>query len=186
MLSHTGLTRMVRHTVPGGRRSCERWGRRQLGWLGRKERTIKSESEHGARKVRSVERHATRRDPANDLPRHARAWWLPVLIAYGRWHTFIHTPPSHPCHGLPALRMPVCLRVPPVRTPDPPHPARLPTQPPLCARPSRNRNLSARISNNFFFSASKNLGPTPPAFSADSCARTTPHGGVYGGPHKCV
>jgi hypothetical protein len=30
------------------------------------------------------------------------------------------------------------------------------------------------------------LAPHIPGFSADLCARTMPHGGVYGGPHKCV
>jgi hypothetical protein len=109
-----------------------------------------------------------------------------IVVTVGGWHYFDSRLPSPTCHGLPALRMPVCLRAPLVRTPDPPHPARLPTQPCSCARTSRNRNLSARISNIFFFSPSNHLGPTPPAFSADLCARTTPHGGRCGGPHKCV
>ncbi len=79
--------------------------------------------------------------------------------------------------------MPVCLRAPPVRTPDPPHPARLPTQPPLCARPSRNRNLSARISNIFFFSAPNHLAPANPDFQ-QTCARAPRHTGVYVEGHK--
>jgi hypothetical protein len=101
-----------------------------------------------------------------------------LVGAMGGWHTFIRTPPSHPCHGLPALRMPVCLRAPPVRTPDPPHPARLPTQPRLCARPSRNRNLAARISNFFFSLPSKHLRPKKLDFQ-QTCARAPRHTGVY-------
>ncbi len=82
----------------------------------------------------------------------------------GRWHNFADELALYSCHGLPALRMPVCLCTPPLRTPDPPHTALLPTQPRLCARRSRNRSLSAKNSNIFFFSASNHLGPTTPDF----------------------
>ncbi len=77
--------------------------------------------------------------------------------------------------------MPVCLCISPLRTPDPPHPAsnpRNPTQPRLCARRSRNQNLSARISNFFFSLPSNHLRPKTPDFQ-QTCARAPRHTGVY-------
>ena len=77
--------------------------------------------------------------------------------------------------------MPVCLSTPPLRTPDPPHPAphpHTPTQPRLCARRSRNRNPAARISNFFFSLPSNHLRPKTPDFQ-QTCARAPRHTGVY-------
>ncbi len=77
--------------------------------------------------------------------------------------------------------MPVCLRAPPFRTPDPPHPAsnpRNPTQPRLCARRSRNPSLAASISNFFFSLPSKHLRPKKLDFQ-HVCARAPCHMGVY-------